>query len=553
MSRKQHSYISVLQQQLAEGRIDRREFLRSATLLGLSAGAAYGFVGKLFGESAIAPARADTTLPKGGTIRIAQRVKDITSPHAINWLEAANIFRQVAEYLTKTGTDNITRPYLLESWEASDDLKTWTLHVRKGVKWHSGRAFTAEDVVWNFKHVLDESVGSSVIGLMTGYMLNTVKKSGKDVTEIWDANAIEKVDDYTVRLNCKAPQLAVPEHLFHYPFAILDPEQGGKFGVGSNGTGAFDLVEHVVGQKAVLKARSDYWGEGPHLDSLVFVDLGDTPSMLVAALAANQVEGMLASTPDMLPVLQKLDHCTMYKVDTSETDLVRVKVSEKPFDDPRVRKAMRLAVDAAKVQKISLGDLGTVGEHHHVSPIHPEYAKLPPMTRDVAAAKKLLADAGYPDGIDSTITFSAENNAQQKAVEAMVQQWQEAGIRVKINVVPGAQYWDIWEKVPMGCTNWSHRPLGVMLLALAYRSGVPWNESGYSNPEFDALLTKAEGILDPKKRSEVVAQLEKIMQEDGPLIQPAWHTNFTFYDQRVQGFKLHPTNYIFGEELAISA
>ncbi len=514
MSRKQHSYIPVLQQQLSEGKIDRREFLRSATLLGLSAGAAYGFVGKLYGEAAIAPALAD--MPKGGTIHIAHRVKEITSPHAINWLEAANIFRQVAEYLTRTGVDNITRPYLLEGWEASEDLKTWTLHVRKGIKWHKGRAFTAEDVVWNFKHVLDESVGSSVIGLMTGYMLNSVQKNGKTVTEIWDANAIEKVDDYTVRLNCKEPQLAVPEHLFHYPFAILDPEEGGKFGVGSNGTGAFDLVEHDVGKKSVLKARSDYWGTGPFLDSLVFVDLGDTPSLPVAALAAHQVEGMLAATPDMLPALQKLDFCTMYKVDTSETDLVRVKVSEKPFDDPRVRKAMRLAVDAQKIQLVSLGTLGTVAEHHHVSPIHPEYAKLPPMQRDVAAAKKLLADAGYPDGIESTITFSAENNAQQKAVEAMVQQWQEAGIRIKINIVPGAQYWDIWEKVPMGCTNWSHRPLGVMLLALAYRSGAPWNESGYSNPEFDQLLTKAEGILDPNKRREVMVELEKIMQEDGP-------------------------------------
>jgi peptide/nickel transport system substrate-binding protein len=91
-----------------------------------------------------------------------------------------------------------------------------------------------------------------------------------------------------------------------------------------------------------------------------------------------------------------------------------------------------------------------------------------------------------------------------------------------------------------------------MLLALAYRTGAPWNESGYSNPEFDKLLTKAEGILDPNKRREVMVELEKIMQEEGPLIQPAWHTNFTFYDRRVQGFKLHPTNYIFGEELAIS-
>ena len=223
MSRKQHSYIPVLQQQLSEGKIDRREFLRSATLLGLSAGAAYGFVGKLYGEAAIAPALAD--MPKGGTIHIAHRVKEISSPHAINWLEAANIFRQVAEYLTRTGVDNITRPYLLEGWDASEDLKTWTLHVRKGVKWHNGRAFTAEDVVWNFKHILDESVGSSVIGLMTGYMLNSVQKNGKTSTEIWDANAIEKVDDYTVRLNCKEPQLAVPRASL--PLSLRHPRSGG--------------------------------------------------------------------------------------------------------------------------------------------------------------------------------------------------------------------------------------------------------------------------------------------------------------------------------------
>jgi peptide/nickel transport system substrate-binding protein len=105
--------------------------------------------------------------------------------------------------------------------------------------------------------------------------------------------------------------------------------------------------------------------------------------------------------------------------------------------------------------------------------------------------------------------------------------------------------------VPFGFTEWTHRPLGFMVLALAYRTGVPWNESGYSNKEFDDLLSKAEGTVDVKARSEILGKLETIMQEDGPIVQPLWRSVYAAYDKRVQGFKVHPTLYIFGEELAI--
>ena len=91
----------------------------------------------------------------------------------------------------------------------------------------------------------------------------------------------------------------------------------------------------------------------------------------------------------------------------------------------------------------------------------------------------------------------------------------------------------------------------TMLLGLAYRTGVPWNESEYSNPEFDALPTKAEGILDVDKRREAMIRLEAIMQEDGPIVQPPWRNNVTFMDKRVKGFQMHPTGYIFANELAI--
>jgi peptide/nickel transport system substrate-binding protein len=119
--------------------------------------------------------------------------------------------------------------------------------------------------------------------------------------------------------------------------------------------------------------------------------------------------------------------------------------------------------------------------------------------------------------------------------------------------MPSTQYWEVWTKVPFGFTTWAHRPLGVMTYSLAYRTGGAWNESAYSNPEFDKLLAEAEGTLEVEKRRVIMAKLETIMLEDGPIIQPVWRALFTFMDKRVQGFKMHPTGYINGRELAISA
>jgi len=558
MSDREHPYVPRLKEQLAEGRIRRREFLRTATLLGVSATAAYAFADKVAGTALMREARA--AVPEGGQLRIAMRVKDVKHPHTFDWAEKSNVARQVVEYLTKTGHDNVTRPYLLEGWEASEDLRTWTLRLRRDIRWHNGRPFVADDVIWNLEHVLDPATGSSVLGLMKGYMLEEYDTGKEDdegnpvmSTRLWDASAIEKVDDHTVRLNAKVPQLAVPEHLFHYPMAILDPEEGGEFGAGSNGTGPFELVEHVVGRKSVLRARGDYWGEGPYLDELHFIDLGDDPSAPISALASRQVDGLFGADSTQVDVLKQLGHVEMHSVTTAETAVVRGKVSEKPFDDPRVRKALRLAIGQGRTLELALRGLGAPGEHHHVSPIHPEYAELPFFERDTAQARRLLAEAGYADGLDLEINCPKDPAWQPSAVQAMVEQWQEAGIRVSINIMPGAQFWDVWDKVPFGYTIWYHRPLGVMVLGLAYRTGVPWNESGYSNKEFDRLLTEAEGILDVEERRKVMAELERILQEDGPIVQPFWRSLFTFYDKRVKGFQMHPTNYIFGQELGIEA
>jgi peptide/nickel transport system substrate-binding protein len=559
---REHGYIPILKRNFAEGRIDRREFLRTSTLLGLSATAAYGFVHKVTGED-FAPRAHAQDIPKGGTLRVGQRVPDLKNPHTYSWGGYdSNISRNVVEYLTQTRHDNVTRPYLLESWEASDDLKTWTLHVRRGLKWRKGRDFTADDVIWNIQQVLDDAVGSSVQGLMAGYMLVDYDTGEKDEAgnpkmgkRLWDANAIERVDDFTVRLNCKEAQLAVPEHLFHYPFAIMDPEEGGVFGVDSNGTGCFTLVELEVGKRALINAVGPHWsGVGPYLDAVEFVDLGDDPAASIGALASKQVHGLEEADIIQLEAFKNMPHVDILMANTAQTAVLRTRIGTEPmFADPRVRKAMRLSIDSAKCLEIAHAGLGAPGEHHHVAQIHPEYAKLPEMKRDPEAAKALLAEAGFPDGIDVELTCKKDPAWELLAVQNMVEQFKDSNIRATINLLPSAQFWEVWDKAPIAFTAWLHRPLGVMVLGLAYRSGVPWNEANYANPKFDELLTKAEGILDVDKRREVMAEIETLMQEDGPIVQPIWRAVYIPVDKKVKGLQMHPTSYWFHNEIGLEA
>ncbi len=554
MSDREHHIIKQSGKEFADGKLDRREFLRIATLLGVAAPVAYGMVGLP------APALAQGTPKKGGIIRLGMRVQDLKSPHTYSWIEQANVARQTLDYLTFTGVDNITRPALAEKWEASPDLKTWTLYLRKDVNWRKGRKFTADDVVWNLKRLLDAKTGSSTVGLLKGFILEEFETGEKDdkgaakkSTKLWDSNAIVKVDDFTVRLIGKTANLSIPEALFHYPALIMDPEEGGEFKVGSNGTGAFELVELEVNKRAVMvNTKKPHWGGGAHIDRFEVIDNGEDPATQIASLASKQVDMSYQGNIASLATIEKLTHIQTNSVDTAYTAVARVHPI-KPFDDKRVRQALRLATDTEATLALAHRGLGKPGDHHHVAPAHPEYANIGGSKRDVAKAKALLAEAGYPNGIDTEIAARPAPDWELLAVQAMVEQWKEAGIRCKINVMPSAQYWNVWTKVPFGFTTWAHRPLGTMVLSLAYRSGASWNESAWSNAEFDKLITEAEGYLDVEKRRAVMAKLEAIMLDDGPAVVPLWRAVFNFTDKKIKGYKIHPSVYIEAKEMWIDA
>ena len=194
--------------------------------------------------------------------------------------------------------------------------------------------------------------------------------------------------------------------------------------------------------------------------------------------------------------------------------------------------------------RLAYRDFGVLGEHHHVAPFLPDYFRLPPVKRDVAGARRLLAEAGYPDGIDLTLALgNTQGRYEQDTAQVLQQNCAEAGIRLNLRVVPAAQYWTIWDKVPFGMTYWAHRPQGIMVLELAYRSGSAWNESRFANSSFDAALDRALGILDPRQRAAVMGECQRILQEQAVMVQAYFPKKFTVVGSRVRGFRADPQDY----------
>ncbi|MDP6819650.1 MAG: ABC transporter substrate-binding protein [Alphaproteobacteria bacterium] len=537
---KMHPYIPELVNQLRKGEVTRRDFLNTATLLGVSAGAAYAMAG-LPGPGRKAHAAAK----KGGNLRVSMNVKATDDPATFDWSEKGNVARHVTESLVRIGDDGVAQPNLAESWSASEDLKTWTFKLRKNATWSNGDAFGADDVIFNFRRWLDPKTGSSNQGRFSS-MTTTTDTGNKDengnaiMSTTEAGGALEKVDDHTVRFNLNNADLALPESMADYPALIVNrrfEDDGGDLIKNPVGTGPYALKEFAIGEKATLVRRTDapWWGGETYLDQISYIDHGDDPAAQIAALASGQVDTNYQTSIEQVETVKNIADLEIYERVTAQTGVARMHVTAAPYDNKKLRQAVQACVDHDKMLKFVYRGRGGPAEDHHVAPIHPEYAELPKQKQDYDKAKKLMAEAGYPDGIDLRIDCVANPPWEQNACKALSQMVKPAGINLAINIMPGGTYWDVWASTPFGFTAWTHRALGVQVLNLAYRSGVAWNETNYSNPEFDKTLDQAGGILDPNERRKVTRKLEEILQDDAIIQQSLWRSVFVTANKRVKG------------------
>lgn len=508
-----------------EGRIDRREFLALSSVLGL--GAAVGLSSLPSPALALAPKR-------GGVLRVGQQVLAINDPRVYDWPQKANVARQFCEPLVRWQPDGSFTPSLLESWEVSDDARIYTLKVRQNATWTNGDAFTADDVIFNIRRMADATVeGNSMAARLVAL------RNGDELTAAEDA--VVKVDDFTVQLNLRNPDITLIPSFGDYPALCVHPSfpDGGDLATAPIGTGAFELVSFEVGVRAVVKRREAgaWWGGEAFLDGIEFIDMGTDESAFLAAFSAGEIDMNDETSPDFANANDAAGLVRESAV-TATTMVARMNTQVAPFTDQKVRQAMQLAVDNAVVLELGVAGLGSVAENHHVAPVHPEYAEIPKIAPDPTKAMELLTAAGHAETEIELI--SIDEGWLATTSDAIAGQLRDAGIKVKRTVLPGATFWDGWTKYPFSTTSWGARPLGVQIYALAYRTGEAWNESAHSNPDFDAKLEQALGIFDPDKRRPLMAEMQKMLQDSGVIIQPYWNELIMHRVEAVQGYKRHP-------------
>ncbi|MCP4358400.1 MAG: twin-arginine translocation signal domain-containing protein, partial [Chloroflexi bacterium] len=251
--KKNHPWFYEISDYVQQDRLSRREFIRYAALLGVSATAASQTVGLFTPHQAQA-----ANIKRGGILRTAASVMKIKHPAQTSWGQQSNQLQQLLEFLVVTDADNIAHPHLLEGWEVSDDLKTWTLNLRRGITFNNGDEFMADDVVFAFNQWLNKDIASTMRTLFS---------------PILSEAGVEKVNQYQVKLHLDKPDIGVPYYLNESRALIVNHRTfEGDILKAPHGTGPYLLESYTATERVVFKRRDDYWQKGADGQPLPYLD-----------------------------------------------------------------------------------------------------------------------------------------------------------------------------------------------------------------------------------------------------------------------------------------
>ncbi|MCL4464593.1 MAG: ABC transporter substrate-binding protein [Chloroflexi bacterium] len=518
------------------GRLSRRALIKGLMMLGLSAGTASALAACVqptapaaptaagaSGPAATTPASAATAgaAKKGGTLRRGWQPPTQLDPALQATSTEIAACAQMYDWLVWIDEKNQPSKALAESWGSNKEGTQWTFALRQGVTFHSGKALTAEDVVFTFNRLRDKSIGAATASLYENI---------KDV---------KAVDGKNVQFVLAKANPELPADLGDYHAAIVASDTK-DFKTTYNGTGPFILEKFSPEDRATFKRNPNYWlSDLPYLDGIQDI-YSPQQSAQVEALRGGQLDVVMGLGAELAETLKKEGKTTILQGRPNMHFALHMRSDRKPGSDPKVRQALKAATDRSAILKAARLGYGVAGRDTPISPVFGDYyLDVPEPKRDVAKARQLLKEAGY-DSLNIQLTAQNSFDVPKIAV-VWKEQLAEAGVNVDIKVVPPDVYYqdDGWLQVDFGITEWALRATPQPYLQLAYKTGAKWNESHFSDAELDQLADQAASELDRAKRAELYKQIQQIFIDRGPIIVPYFETTIAATNPKVKGLVVH--------------
>lgn len=420
--------------------------------------------------------------------------------------EAGTLVDNVFDTLIMRDKDMKLVPGLATEWKPVDDT-TWEFKLRPGVKFHNGEPMDAAAVKFTFDRVLDPAAKSPTISYIT-----TV--AGVDV-----------VDPMTVRVRTKAPDPLLPTRMSRYPAYVVPPKYIAEVGpeVFSNkpiGTGPYKVTEFVRDDRVVMVANADYWRGKPAIEKVTWRPIPEATAR-IAALVAGEVHLIEGVPADLVPVVRGNPDLAVEQVRHGGlTIYLGLKMAEKPLDNPKVRRALSLAIDRKGIVDNILKGLATLNGSQ-VSPADFGYKAIAPTAYDPAAAKALLAEAGYPNGFTIRMQTPRRYISSAEVGQVVAQQFAAIGVKVELEVPEWSVYTQqvpAGKQAPIYLLGWGSTQTldaDAAVFAIA-RTGEPY--STVSIPALDALLDESRKIVDKDKRAEVLARIQDVIAAETPFL-----------------------------------
>jgi peptide/nickel transport system substrate-binding protein len=467
------------------------------------------------------PTVAPATVPvRGGTLRAEQNWMPYMADPAADGVGTGMVAMLIAETLVWVGKDGLPQPQLLKSWDVNADATEWTFHLQEGVTFNNGKPFGADDVIWNIKHWLDPASSASAAANLS--MLSP--------------DGIEKVDDLTIKFHLNRPNANFLYAFYDYP-TMIAPDGGWKDFYSGNtadaiGTGPFMLESFTPDERMVLVRNPNYWQKGadglplPYVDKAIITANWDDAGRL-SALLGDQVD-IVSPGEGIISELEKHPDEISISTNAPWVAPIVMRVDQKPFDDVRVRQALKLVQDRVQLKEL-VQPLGLVGYDHWIESSDASYCSdtdVSGLPQDIEKAKALLAEAGYPNGLTLDLAVP-DGDFRTEYAQVYKEQAALAGITININIQPSSAFWDQWQQWPFSVSGWNNRVPATANISLALRCGAAWTESYYCNPKLDSLLDQVDATVSVDARRQLYCQIQTIMQDDGPYLIPFWAVSYT--------------------------